>query len=161
MLTSLVTKYGGHVMPVVRISEELFKEIQKYAEPLVDNFETALWKALRKNEISLTISPRKEKIRAVAELTPPSDYWIPILKSILESGEKASRQEVHNHVESRMKDKFKPGDFEVNRDGTLKWNKQVDYQRLAMVHNGLIRKDSPVGIWEITEIGKRWLQNHS
>lgn len=31
----------------VYISEELFMEIQKYAEPLVDNFESACWKAIK------------------------------------------------------------------------------------------------------------------
>jgi len=152
-------------MPVVRISEELFREVQKYAEPLVDNFETALWKALKKNESlingsSLPVRQRRTKSFATAELTNPADFWIPVLNSLAEKGGKATRQEVHDNIERRMKDKLKPGDYESNRDGTLKWSKQVDYQRLAMVHDGLIQKDSPVGIWEITELGKQWLKNH-
>ena len=46
-------------MPVVRISDELFKEIQKYAEPIVDTFESALWKALkvrRGNDVAINKS---------------------------------------------------------------------------------------------------------
>ena len=150
-------------MPVVRISEELFKEVQKYAEPLVDNFETALWKALRKNENNTVLQParaRKSKSCAIGELTSPADFWKLILDALVARGGQASRQEVHDDIEQRMKAQFKRGDLEVNRDGTLKWNKQVDYQRLAMVHRGLIRKDSPRGNWEITENGRQWLSNH-
>jgi hypothetical protein len=147
-------------MPVIRISDELFKEVQKYAEPLVDNFETALWKALKQNEKIPILHQRKERSRATAELTPPSEYWIPTLKSISDKGGKSTRQEVHNDFKQRMQDKLKPGDFELNNDGTTKWSKQLDYQRLAMVHNGLIKKDSRAGEWEITELGKQWLSRH-
>lgn len=151
------------MMPVVRISEELFKEVQKYAEPLVDNFETALWKALRKNGNNAAPQParvRKAKSHAIGELTHPADFWKLILDALVERGGQASRQEVHDNIAQRMKARFKPGDLEVNRDGTLKWNKQVDYQRLAMVHKGLLQKDAPRGNWEITENGRQWLSNH-
>jgi len=147
-------------MPVVRISEGLFKEVQKYAEPLVDNFETALWKALRKNEELQPVRARKAKSRAVGELTNSSDFWKLILDVLVARGGRAERQDVHSDIERRMKSRFKPGDLEVNRDGTLKWSKQVDYQRLAMVQEGLLRKDSSRGNWEITENGRQWLSNH-
>ncbi len=144
-------------MPVVRISEELFKEVQKFAEPLVDNFETALWKALRKNPVQQPARARKTKLRAIGELTSPTAYWKLILNALVAMGGRGSRQEVHSSIQQRMKKQFKSGDLEENYDGTLKWNKQVDFQRLAMVHKGLLRKDTPKGIWEITEDGRQWL----
>lgn len=146
-------------MPVVRISEELYEEVKKYAEPLVDNFETALWKALGRNKSGQSIGQRKAKSRAVGELTPPKDFWRSILEVLIESGGRASRQQVHNDIERKMGGQLKPGDLEVNRDGTLKWSKQVDYQRLAMVQEGLLRKDSLKGNWEITANGRQWLSN--
>ncbi|OGO24238.1 MAG: hypothetical protein A2Z28_05485 [Chloroflexi bacterium RBG_16_51_9] len=148
-------------MPVVRISEELFEEVKKYAEPLVDNFETALWKALRKNDLPQpTARARKAKSRAIGEVTNAADFWKPILNVLVARGGQAERQDVHSDIERRMKDRFKQGDLELNRDGTLKWSKQVDYQRLAMAQEGLLRKDSPRGKWEITENGRQWLVNH-
>ena len=146
-------------MPVIRISDELFREIQKYAEPLVDNFETALWKAIGKNKKGQPIRRRKGKSGASGELTPPKDFWRPVLEALVERGGRASRQEVHNAVEQKMKGQLKSGDFEVNRDGTVKWTKQVDYQRLAMVHEGLLRNNSARGVWEITDSGRQWLSN--
>jgi len=144
-------------MPVVRISEELFKEVQKYAEPLVDNFETALWKALRAHGRLSSVRINKRSSRGAGELTPPGEFWKPILEALVERGGQASRVEVHKTVEKKMNGQLKPGDYKLNRDGTTKWSKQVDYQRLAMVHEGLIQSSSLWGIWEITDKGKQWL----
>jgi hypothetical protein len=143
-------------MPVVRISEELFKEVQKYAEPLVDNFETALRKALGlKNQKQVGSNEHRQ-----SSMTKPKEFWKPLLEVLVERGGRASREEVHNAVENKMKDRFKSGDYEQNKDGTAKWSKHLDYQRLAMVHEGLLESNSPRGAWEITDSGRRWLLQH-
>jgi len=147
-------------MPVVRISEDLFKEVQKYAEPLVDNFETALWKALASHRKLSSVRSNRRSSRGPGELTPPGDFWKPILEALIERGGQASRAEVHKAVEKKLNGQLKPGDYELNRDGTTKWSKQVDYQRLAMVHEGLLQSNSPRGIWEITDQGRQWLSRH-
>ncbi|OGN92654.1 MAG: hypothetical protein A2Z75_08325 [Chloroflexi bacterium RBG_13_50_10] len=147
-------------MPVVRISEELFKEVQKYAEPLVDNFETALWKALNSRRGLVPVKSGKSGSRGTGELTPARALWKPILEAIIGSGGQASRPEVHKSVERKMKEQLRPGDWKTNRDGTNKWSKQVDYQRLAMVHEGLLADNSPFGIWVITDKGRQWLSEH-
>lgn len=148
-------------MPVVRISEELFKEVQKYAEPLVDNFESALWKALGKKKDFMTVTKKRARTHASGELTPPRHFWKPILESMVERGGASSRSQYQIDVKRKMEWKLKPGDFERNLDGTLKWSKQVDYQRLAMVKAGLVRKGANKGSWEITELGRQWLNSHS
>jgi hypothetical protein len=144
-------------MPTVRISEELFREIQKYAEPLTDNFESALWKALGKKGKGDLPGTRAPRIPASSKLTPSFEYWKLILEVLIERGGKAPRQQVHDDIERKMAGRFLPGDSEENLDGTKKWDKQVDFQRLAMVHKGLLKKDSPRGYWEITATGKGWL----
>jgi len=147
-------------MPVVRISEELFKEIQKYAEPLVDNFETALWKALQLARNNGTGTSTKRKSRTTRNLTPQKDFWKPILETLVDEGGQVDVQEVVEGVERKMKNQLKPGDNELNRDGTAKWVKAVHFQRLAMVHEGLLASNSPRGIWAITDQGRRWLSEH-
>lgn len=150
-------------MPVIRISDELFREVQKHAEPLVDNFESALRKALGKNK---RISPATPATISSAEFhvddkhIPPNDFWRPILEVLMNNGGRSARKQVHDALRVRMQRLLKPGDYEKNRDGTYKWEKQVDYQRLAMVHEGLIQRGSQTGVWEISELGKKWLSNH-
>ncbi len=147
-------------MPVVRISEELFKEIQKYAEPLVDNFETALWKALRSARKDTVVIPAEQKLHTRGNLTPQRAFWKPILEAIVEEGEQASAQKVVEVVERKMKNQLKLEDLALNRDGTTKWIKAVHYQRLAMVHEGLLASDSPRGIWSTTDKGRQWLSEN-
>ncbi|MDD5494227.1 MAG: winged helix-turn-helix domain-containing protein [Dehalococcoidia bacterium] len=144
-------------MPVVRISDELFKEVQKYAEPLVDNFETALWKALKSVNKSNVEVPVKMTTTRRANLTPQKEFRKPILEILVSKGGKAEAQAVVDGVESRMKSRLKPGDYEPNTDGTAKWFKAVHFQRLVMVHEGLLEHNSPRGIWQITERGRLWL----
>jgi len=152
IVASNTRSIGGEAMPVVRISDELFKEVQKYAEPLVDDFESALWKALGSNKKSKKPTPPE-----TGELTRQGEFWRPILEALVEMGAQGSRQEVHKAVERKMKGRLKPGDYQLNRDGTTKWGKAVDYQRLKMKHEGLIAGNTPRGIWKITDQGRRWL----
>jgi len=148
-------------MPVVRVSEELFKEIQKYAEPLVDNFETTLWKILKlvgKDNVQI---PIRSRARQTGNLTRPKDFWKPIFETLVDEGGQASVQKVIQSVERKMRNRLKPGDHEKNFDGSEKWEKQVNFQRLAMVHEGLLASNSPRGIWEITDKGRKWLSEQS
>ena len=147
-------------MPVIRVSEELVKEFQKYAEPLVDDFESVLWKILklvRKDSVQIPIRYRP---RIPGILTPPGDFWKPILETLVDEGGRTSVQKVIQSVERKMRNQLTPGDKERNRDGLLKWVTQVNFQRLAMKHEGLLASDSPRGIWEITDKGRRWLSEH-
>ena len=147
-------------MPVVRISEELFREVQKYAEPLVDNFETALWKALKSAGGNNVRTSTKYRSRPTINLTPQKEFWKPILETLVGEGGQADAQDVLKGVERRMKSQLKEGDYEANRDGTTKWEKAAHFQRLAMVHEGLLASNSPRGIWAITDQGRQWLSRH-
>jgi restriction endonuclease Mrr len=147
-------------MPVIRISDGLFKEVQKYAEPLVDNFETALWKALRSVNKGNVEVPVKMTSTRTANLTRQKEFWKPILETIVSKGGKADAQAVVDEVESKMKSRLKSGDYETNTDGTTKWSKAVHFQRLEMVHQGLLEHNSPRGTWQITDRGRQWLSQH-
>ncbi|MFA5064658.1 MAG: winged helix-turn-helix domain-containing protein [Dehalococcoidia bacterium] len=147
-------------MPVVRISEELFKEIQKYAEPLVDNIETTLWKILKSVNQNGELTHVRSYSRKTLDVTPQKEFWRPILETLTSKGGTANAQTVVEGVESRMRASFKAGDYKTNADGTAKWVKAVHFQRLSMVHQGLIDRNSPRGVWQITEKGRQWLLHH-
>lgn len=138
-------------MPVIRISEDLFKELQKRAEPFVDNPESVIWRILQTGKGGQRPSRNQEG------LTPQKDFWRPILRTLVAGGGTAPAREVVKSVEVKMKDHLKPGDNKTNRDGMLKWEKAVHFQRLEMVHQGLLKRNSPRGLWEITDNGRQWL----
>ncbi|MBI3743165.1 MAG: hypothetical protein HY261_02635 [Chloroflexi bacterium] len=55
-------------MPVVRVSEEHFKKVQEFAEPLVDSFDAALGKVLSELDAAKEANRQKPKRGSVAEL---------------------------------------------------------------------------------------------
>ncbi|MBT7081015.1 MAG: hypothetical protein HN929_06060 [Chloroflexi bacterium] len=144
-------------MPTIRISEELFREIQKHAEPLVDSFETAVWKALGKRPRNIV--ERRFKSRSRVDVTPQKLFWKPILKTLVELGGEAQVTQVIDRVEALMKDTMRPGDYELNTDGRPKWTKAVNFQRLAMIHKGLLKAGTRWGMWAISEAGQLWLDS--
>jgi len=100
------------------------------------------------------------KTARVHDAIPQRDYRLPILEALLEKGGKATRREVSEIIERKMRDKFNKSDLQVLSDGqTKRWQKGVDWERLRMVKDGLLRSDSPKGVWEITEKGRKYLRD--
>lgn len=100
------------------------------------------------------------KIKRVRDAIPQKEYRIPILQTLLEKDGKATQKEVFKIIEQRMGNHFKEIDLQVLSDGyTKRWQKMVAWQRYIMIKEGLLRSDSPRGVWEITEKGKEYLKN--
>ena len=48
-------------------------------------------------------------------------------------------------------------DRAVNQSGIVRWRNRVMWRRFQLVQFGLLKEDSPRGIWEITDSGKNAL----
>lgn len=92
--------------------------------------------------------PRGQKI-------PNEDYYEPILLTLLELGGRARASAVLNGVEKRMKHKFTEVDYhERPSGGEIRWRLTAQWERNTMVHQlGVLRNDSPHGVWELSEAG--------
>jgi hypothetical protein len=64
--------------------------------------------------------------------------------------------QVLDDLRARMQLKS-PGDFESTRSGAVLWENRAQWERLKMVKEGLLRADSPHGVWELTESGRQYL----
>lgn len=146
-------------MRVVRVDDEVWEELKKRAVHLGLVFATP--NTVLRKVLGLEEKSKARRQRVPGKLTPQGEFWKPMLEALVEMGGQGFRQEVHEAVERKMEDRLKPGDHELNRaDGTTKWSKAVDFQRLKMKHEGLIAANTPRGIWKITEQGRRWLSQH-
>lgn len=93
--------------------------------------------------------------------TPRQVFRIPILEVLMELGGKGEVDEILKKLEIRMKEFLKPVDYEKLPSGVMiRWRNTAQWERYVMVQDGLLRSDSPRGIWEITEEGKRSLKNY-
>jgi hypothetical protein len=93
--------------------------------------------------------------------TPHKDFTLPILESLEELGGKASRDAVLRKLEGKLNQSFKPGDFEtIKNSAEPRWRNRASFQRKNMTIEGLLRSNSPYGIWEMTPEGRQHLEEY-
>lgn len=93
--------------------------------------------------------------------TPQEAFYLPILAALEEMGGGGRVQEVLDRVEARMKDRLRDVDWQLLSDErTARWRNTAAWARYEMVQQGLLASDSPRGVWEITEAGRAYLQEH-
>ncbi|MBA7620529.1 hypothetical protein ES703_27879 [subsurface metagenome] len=103
----------------------------------------------------------RKKLRRGSK-TPQSKYRIPILQALTDLGGRGNVNEILERVYKKMKEVLNSVDFEtLPSGGDYRWRNTAQWARNTMVHKeGLLKKDSPSGIWEITEKGKIYLKEH-
>jgi hypothetical protein len=117
------------------------------------------WKALggslRRQRKSRGRLPRGERTRAEA-------FRLPILRALEALGGEAKMSHVLDRVFAEMKPGLKPGDFLPLPAGgdEPRWRNTARWERQNMVNEGLLRNDSPHGIWAISEKGRKYLAEH-
>jgi hypothetical protein len=95
------------------------------------------------------------------DFTPVKTYWRPILQTLVETGGRGRREKVIELVGKKMKDIFTPADFKkLPPSSYIRWENRVAWQASNMRRDGYIKKDSPRGIWEITDAGRKWLDDN-
>jgi hypothetical protein len=97
--------------------------------------------------------------RRTSNTTPQVAYRLPILESLAEMGGKGRARDVLNRVYERMKDVLTKDDKDYNSVGVIKWENNAHWERLKLVEEGYLKRDSPRGIWELTEEGWEYLRN--
>lgn len=95
------------------------------------------------------------------QITPQDDYCQPILEVLVEMGGKGKTKTVIDRVGKKMKGTLKPVDYETHKsnDKQIRWRNTAQWARNKMVNSdGRMKKDSPNGVWEISEKGRKWLE---
>ena len=87
-------------------------------------------------------------------------YYVPILRALDEMGGTGTIGDVLVRVHDLMKGVLKPVDHEPLRSypKTIRWRNAAQWARNVMVNEGLLKSDSPRGVWEITDKGRAFLE---
>ncbi len=90
--------------------------------------------------------------------TPVLAYWKPILQVLVEMGGRGKRRNVVNATGEKMKGILTSADYgKLPKSGWTRWRNRVAWQASNMRAQGLMKNDSPRGIWEISDAGRQWL----
>jgi len=88
--------------------------------------------------------------------TPEAEFRLPILQALVNMGGSGIVRNVLDQVGKLMEGRFTPVDFEVIETANeVRWRNTAKWERSRMVRQGLLRSDSPIGTWEITDEGRR------
>lgn len=94
--------------------------------------------------------------------TPEEAYRLPTLRALQEMGGSGKTAKVVDRVGEMMKDELKEVDHQaLPSSGQLRWRNAAQWARNAMVNEGLMKDDSPRGVWEISEEGREYLKAHA
>lgn len=84
-----------------------------------------------------------------------------ILRALVELGGAERTDTVLNRVFELASAELDEADHEaMPSSDEPRWRNAARWERSNMVADGLLGQDSPWGIWEITEAGRRWLEEH-
>jgi len=138
-----------------RTNERLFELAQSFEDTAEAVIERLLDEAEHPSKRSGEEAPPNPPVEG--ELLPEGDYWLPILEILAERGGASRGRDVIEALGERLRSNLLPRDYEVLRMGEVRWRNRARFARLRMKEQGLISDESPRGIWEITEEGRRYL----
>jgi len=138
-------------MPVIRISDEVYRELQKFAVPLEDSPDDVLRRIFK-------ISPRQASLTAattrLATRTPEEAFRGPILKTLLRMKGKGKVKDVLDAVEQIVGASLTPFDHQPVKTGGVRWRTTAMFERKRLVAEGLLfDANSRRGMWELTPKG--------
>jgi hypothetical protein len=154
-------------MPVIRITDATWDRLKRWAIPLEDSPEDAVRKVLEAAEEHLkcrqttggnhrtetTTRVKGKKLRKGLK-TPQQAYRHPILEALYELGGSASVGDVLEVVEKKMKPLLNEVDYQKLPSGVdIRWRNTAMWERFRLVKEGLLKSESPDGIWELSDKG--------
>lgn len=91
--------------------------------------------------------------------TSKSAFRLPILKVLSEMGGSVRMHDLLPKVEQSMKGTLKQVDYKSlpSTPDQPRWRNTAQWERNTMVNEGLLKPNSPHGVWEITEEGRKVL----
>jgi hypothetical protein len=92
--------------------------------------------------------------------TPEAAFVVPILRALEALGGTAPMQRILEKVGAAMKGQLRDVDYEPLKSDPSRprWNNTAQWARNTMVAEGLLKNNSPRGVWEITAAGRKELR---
>ncbi len=98
---------------------------------------------------------RRRHRRSSGELLPSGSYTCPILVTVLRMGGEGRTRDVIERVGAILSGQLRPGDLELNRNGTqIVWQNRMQWNYQKLKNDGLFDPEAPMGIWRLTQTGR-------
>lgn len=98
--------------------------------------------------------------QAIDTPLPRERYALPILNALVQLGGDATADAVLKKVRQLMETELQQIDLSHRPDGQVYWKNRCHDMRRELIRRGLMKDDSPQGIWEATHAGREYLSNN-
>lgn len=146
------------MMPTIRVDEDVIEALSKRIErPFRDTPNDVIRRLLGLDKFNShdESGRRREK----GKFLPMAMYRRAILQVLSHRQDwKASVPTVMGHVGKALAALLTPDDRMPLKSGMIRWENRVMWERLNMVKEGLLKGDSPRGVWELTSKGHDYLK---
>jgi hypothetical protein len=119
------------------------------------------WDNIFSTRIPRKLAKKKRLPRLQRGLRTPEDaYRHPILETLVEMGGSAPVEQVLDRVGEKMKAVLNDYDRQPKPSypNIVRWRDSAQWCRNTMVQEGLLKADSPRGVWEISDRGREALE---
>lgn len=127
-------------------------------EPVVPKKRVTSSKAKAKGKAPSKRATPKRTRAARGTLLPEDRYEAPLLQALVDAGGQAPFREVVDAVGRELKPHLMPPDFEALDSGTVRWQSRLQFVRLRLIERGYLDRETPRGIWGITDLGRNALK---
>jgi hypothetical protein len=156
-------------MPVIRISQQTWERLKTHALPLDHSANDVVQMALDALEGVHVLKGRnalharnsaaqtKKKVNRSkhGQRLPLKNFRGPLLKALHRQGGRTYSREIRATMERMMAPLLSDADYELVSNGIPRWWNSACSMRVQLIENGLIRNDSPHGVWELSNQGLR------
>jgi predicted CopG family antitoxin len=146
-------------MKTISLTDATYRRLLQRAESFEDTAEDVILRLLEHEHEASSNSTTRRPLRGRATpgtILPQREYWPVILDILIKAGGKAPANDVIDAVGERMRASFLPADLDELDLGEVRWRNRVRFARLRLKEGGLLRSDSPRGVWEITDRGREF-----
>ena len=145
-------------MPTIRIEDDVLAGLKSLAEPFVDTPSSVIRRLLEeKGALKRGQAAAREPARSRGDLTPQTAYEEFLLFVLEEKFDgRADKRTVTQEVLARMSKRgfVTSADLEFVSTGETKAENMIAWARNALKDRGLISRQSPRGVWELTPAGR-------
>jgi hypothetical protein len=156
----------------IEIDDDVMGVLEKKAQPFTDTPNSVLRRLLgldsethggrksltrerppRRNRRTHADKRDKGERAPTGTILPEEEYVAPLLQVLHDRGGRAPAREVIDEVGRMLADRLTTLDKEPVSSGGVRWQNRVQFARLRLLERGLLKRNSPRGVWEITGKG--------
>ncbi|GIW44078.1 MAG: hypothetical protein KatS3mg077_1360 [Candidatus Binatia bacterium] len=136
---------------------EKFVELKLRAQQLAEEWEHLL--ATAPLPVTVPVARRGSRRSRSAPRETQQRVQRAILEALMELGGQADHRKVLEIVEQKVADLLTEHDYEVLTNGETRWRNNARWLRHRLIQEGLMERNSPRGVWAISEAGRKALES--